>query len=93
MKLDAGVRDEFEKIIKEMGEKSSTWYSVARAAANIKAQVLVLQDKHDPLTPIQDLQPLMEKHYPNFHFIITEGLGHRRIYRDASSVKQVMEFL
>lgn len=93
LQLGSGVRAEFENIIKEIGGKPSTWYSVVRAASNIRARVLVMQDLQDPLTPIKDLQPLMEQHYPNVQFIITEGLGHRRIYRDANSVKQIMEFL
>jgi hypothetical protein len=45
------------------------------------------------MTPLSDVEPIMEKNYPNFHFIISEGLGHRRIYRDNKSLKAIIEFL
>jgi hypothetical protein len=76
-----------------MGGKPPEWYSVSRAAANIKAQVLFLQDKDDHITPLSDVKPIMDKNYPNFQFVISEGLGHRRIYRDEQSLKKIIEFL
>ena len=93
LKLDKEVRREFDTLITEMGGHPPEWYSVARAASNIKAQVLFLQDRNDEMTPLSDVKPIMDKNYPNFHFIISEGLGHRRIYRDNKSVKAVIDFL
>jgi len=93
LKLDDGVRIEFDKIIEEQGGKPPGWYSVARTAANIKGQVLFLQDKDDNLTPVTDVKPIIDKNYPNFRFVISEGLGHRKIYRDESSFRKIMEFL
>ena len=91
--LDDEVKQEFQKLVEEANGKPLSWYSVARAAVNNKAQVLFLQDKQDMQTPFEDVQPIMEKGYPNFQFVITDGLGHRRIYKDASSIKTIMEFL
>jgi len=93
LKLDPEVRKEFDKLITKLGGKPPEWYSVSRAAPNIKAQVLFLQDKDDEMTPLSDVKPIMDKDYPNFHFIISEGLGHRRIYRDNKSFKAIMDFL
>ncbi|HEU4902483.1 MAG TPA: hypothetical protein VFT06_06805, partial [Flavisolibacter sp.] len=93
VKLDESVKEEFEKLIVEANGKPLSWYSVARAAAGIRAQVLFLQDKQDKQTPFKDVEPIMEKEFPNFRFVISDGLGHRRIYKDASSIKTVMEFL
>jgi hypothetical protein len=45
------------------------------------------------MTPLSDVKPIMDKNYPNFHFIISEGLGHRRIYRDNKSLKAIIDFL
>jgi pimeloyl-ACP methyl ester carboxylesterase len=92
-KLDKEVRTEFDKLITELGGKPPEWYSVVRAAENIKAQVLFLQDVHDDMTPLSDVKPIVDKNYHNFHFIISEGLGHRRIYRDNKSVKAIIDFL
>lgn len=93
IKLDDGVRTEFDQLITEVGGTTPDWYSVARAAGKIRAEVLFLQDKDDHMTPLKDVQPLIEKNYPNFHFVITEGLGHRRIYRDSNVCKMIIDFL
>jgi pimeloyl-ACP methyl ester carboxylesterase len=93
IELDDAVRMEFDKLIMELGGQPPEWYSLARAAQNIKAQVLFLQDKDDHMTPISDVEPIMKRKYPNFHFIITEGLGHRRIYRDNKISRSILEFL
>ena len=93
LRLDNEVRKEFDNLITGKGGKPPEWYSVARAAGNIKARVLFLQDKNDEMTPLSDVKPIMDKKYPNFHFIISEGLGHRRIYRDNKSVKAIIDFL
>ena len=93
LRLDNGVRIEFENIIEEQGGRPPEWYSVSRAAPNLKGRVLFLQDKDDNLTPLSDVKPIMDKNYPNFQFVISEGLGHRKIYRSDQSFKRIMEFL
>lgn len=93
LKLDGDVRGEFDKLITSLGGKKPEWYSVSRASNHIKAQVLFLQDKDDHITPLSDIEPIMQKNYPNFHFVISEGLGHRRIYRDGQTFKAIIDFL
>ena len=93
IKLDSEVRRYFEKLIEEKGQKPPEWYSISRAAENIKAEVLFLQDRNDHMTPLSDVEPIIQKNHPNFHFVISEGLGHRRIYRDNRSAKTILEFL
>lgn len=93
LKLDAGVRKEFDHLISAANSHSAEWYSVSRAIENIKAQVLFLQDKNDTLTPLSDVEPIMARRYPNFTFIISEGLGHSRIYRDEGSINAIIRFL
>jgi pimeloyl-ACP methyl ester carboxylesterase len=92
LKLDDEVRKEFDEYITNANNQPPSWYSVNRASANIKAQVLFLRDKDDDLTPLSDVEPLMKKNYQNFRFIISEGLGHRRIYRDQNTVKAIIDF-
>lgn len=93
VKLDADVRKEFDMLITQVNNQPPSWYSVSRIANDIKAQVLFLQDKNDNLTPLSDVEPIMAKGYPNFTFIITEGLGHSKIYRDEGTRNSVIRFL
>jgi pimeloyl-ACP methyl ester carboxylesterase len=93
LKLDERLRKDFDAIIKEQGGEWPEWYSVSRVAPKLKGQVLFLQDKDDTMTPLSDVKTIMDRNYPNFHFVISEGLGHRNIYRNEESVKRIMEFL
>lgn len=93
LKLNGAVRKEFEKKIEQISGYPPQWFSINRAAKNIRAQVLWIHDKDDDMTPLSDVTPTIEKNYPNFRFLITEGLGHRRIYRDNKVSRAVIDFL
>lgn len=93
LKLDAEVLKEFEALIEEANNRPLSWYSVARAAGAIKAQVLFLQDEKDSITPLSDVRPIMDKGYPNFRFVISTGLGHSYIYRAKQTLHTVVDFL
>ena len=93
LKLSPDIREEFEKIIVQKGGVHSDWYSIARAIKNIKAKVLWFHDKDDDVTPLSDAIQVKEANYPNVEFVITKGLGHRRIYRDNKVVKAIVDFL
>lgn len=93
LKLNASIRPEFDKVIFEKSGRPAAWFSAARASAAIKATVLWVHDKDDTMTPFSDIQTVMDKQYPNFRFLITEGLGHRRIYRDSKVAKAILDFL
>jgi pimeloyl-ACP methyl ester carboxylesterase len=92
LQIDKGVRKEFDELITRITGQKPDSISVSRAAKNIKARVLFLQDKEDDLTPYSDVEPLLLKNYPHFKFIISKGLGHSRIYRDTESFKTIIDF-
>ncbi|HMO63124.1 MAG TPA: alpha/beta fold hydrolase [Ferruginibacter sp.] len=87
------VRKEFDNIIIEKSGQHPQWFSIKRAMKNISASVLWLHDEDDHTTPLSDVLPLKEKNYPNIEFEITSGLGHRRIYKDETTRKRVINFL
>lgn len=93
LKLDPALRPYFDAVILKNGGHPPAWFSVARASKAIKASVLWAHDKDDNMTPLADIERVMEAQYPNFQFMITEGLGHRRIYRDNNVSKAVINFL
>lgn len=90
--MNNSIRKEFDAIIQKQSGHPSSWFSVQRAAANIKASVLWLHDRDDYMTPLHDALVIQEAEYPNFQFTITKGLGHRRIYRDAVVTKEIIRF-
>ena len=92
LKMDNDVRRQFERIIEAKSGYAPSWFSIARAAKHIKGKVLFFQDKDDEMTPLTDVAPIIKANHSNFKFIVTEGLGHRRIYRDNKVAKAVIDF-
>jgi hypothetical protein len=87
------IRAEFERIIVERGGVPSSHYSIRRALQNIKASIVWYHDETDEMTPIEDALKVKEDNFPNVTFRVTQGLGHRKIYRDKGVQKQILEFL
>jgi pimeloyl-ACP methyl ester carboxylesterase len=93
LQLGNDVRKEFEKIILQKSGIQPDFFSIPRAVAQLTASILWVHDRYDDVTPLKDVEPVMEKHYPNLQFLITTGLGHRKIYRDSQVIDAVVEFL
>jgi pimeloyl-ACP methyl ester carboxylesterase len=93
MKLNGAVRKEFDDLILSMQQKPSEWYSVSRSIKNIRAKVRWFHDESDDITPWEDAQKVMEQNYPHIDFIVTNGLGHKKIFRDNKVVQSIVDFL
>ena len=90
---DDEVRKEFDNIIFEKSGKQTEWFSIRRAVKNIKAQILWIHDEDDDITPLSDALKVKNDNNANIKFIITKGLGHRRIYHDTAVKKAIENFL
>ncbi len=90
---DKEVRDEFEKIITKMSGQQVSWFSIRRTLQKIKAKILWLHDEDDKITPLKDVFAIKKEAHTNIRFVITKGLGHGRIYRDAEAGKAIIDFL
>ncbi|MFM6926133.1 MAG: alpha/beta hydrolase, partial [Ferruginibacter sp.] len=82
------VRHEFEKIIIKVSGKETAWFSMRRAMNNIKASILWVHDADDDITPWADALQVKVDDHANIKFVLTKGLGHRKIYHDESVKKQ-----
>lgn len=90
---DPAVQQHFYNCISHISNKDVEWFSINRAAMGIKGAVLWLHDSGDKVTPVDDALQLQQKHLPNFRFLFTSNLGHRRIYRDENVVSAIIDFL
>ncbi|GAO45328.1 alpha/beta hydrolase [Flavihumibacter petaseus] len=93
LQLDDEVKADFEQIIVEKGGYPSSYYSIPRTLGKVHSSILWVHDEDDDVTPLKDVQPLMNNGSTQISFMITQGLGHRKIYRDNNVVKRCMEFL
>lgn len=90
---DAEVQAAFHKIIFDLSGKPTEWFSIRRTLPNIDAEILWVHDEDDDITPLSDVMKIKKDNPSNINFVITKGLGHRRIYHDTAVKKQVVEFL
>jgi esterase/lipase len=93
MKLNEAVRKEFDELIVNMRQKPAEWYSVSRVVKNIHARVRWFHDKMDDITPWYDAQKVMEQNYPHIDFVVTNGLGHKKIFRNNEVAQSIVDFL
>ncbi len=91
--LDENTREAFVRLIEEIAEKNISYFSVSRVIKNIEAPVLWIHDKQDTICPYKDVQPLVDWQPSHVQFIVTEQLGHSRIYKDNAIVSAVTRFL
>jgi pimeloyl-ACP methyl ester carboxylesterase len=87
------VRARFDAIIYRLSGHETAWFSIRRAAKNIRAAVLWIHDEEDDVTPFADARKVLDDNLPNIKFVITKGLGHQRIYRDANTRNMITGFL
>ena len=81
-----------ELIFKKTGQQTP-WFSIRRAMNNIKASVLWFHDEDDDITPLSDALKVKADNHSNIKFVITKGLGHRKIYRDETVINTAAKFL
>lgn len=90
---DKAVRKEFDQLIFEMSGHNTEWFSIRRAVNNIPAQILWIHDEDDDITPLSDALKVKQDNHSNINFVITKGLGHRKIYHDAEVKKAIINFM
>jgi pimeloyl-ACP methyl ester carboxylesterase len=91
--IDEEVKAEMNNIIRERSGRQPHEISIRHVAQNLKTDVLWIHDEDDDVTPWADAEKIQQDNHPNFQFMLTKGLGHRRIYRDNKVKKAIMEFL
>ena len=87
------IRQEFDHIIYEKSGRETAWFSIRRAMRNIQASVLRIHDEDDDITPLEDALLVKADNHHNIRFIITKGLGHRKIYRSDDVIDKIVKFL
>lgn len=87
------ITEAIHRHIREKSGKEASFYSINRIAPRLKNPILWIHDKDDDITPLSDMKPLMELSPANIEFMVTSGLGHRKIYKDAAVMKRIFDFI
>lgn len=89
---DKQLQQCFFEEIERIGGHPVEWFSIKRCMHHIKGDVLWVHDTTDKITPVSDAHDVQQKALHNVRFEFTDGLGHRRIYRDENVVNMIVEF-
>jgi len=91
--LSSEVSAEMDEYVQEISGHPFSWYSLRRALNHIQAGILYLQDEDDRITPLKDALLVRKDGHPNISWVITKGLGHRKIYKDPEIMGKIVDFL
>ncbi len=93
LKLDEKIKTAINQLIEYASGNSPDYYSLNRIIPKLENKILWVHDEDDDITPISDLSGLLLKKHENVEFMITKGLGHRRIYKDPDVMEKVLNFI
>lgn len=93
LQLPAALLQQMNNEITRMAGHPLTHFSLPRLVAPYPQPVLWLHDRLDDTTPFADVEPVQHSLPPHVQLIVTEGLGHSRIYRDNKVRKTISEWL
>jgi len=82
-----------DKLIEQRSGRPVSWFSVNRVMKELNCRVFWVHDQQDDITPYEDTLPTRSLAKPTIRFVQTNGLGHRRIYRDPIVCKEMLDFL
>lgn len=90
--VDDKVREAFTELIDELTDKPISYYSVGRVVKALTSPVLWVHDKQDTICLFEDVKPLLSLGMPHVNFLITEQLGHNKIYKDNKVCAEIVQF-
>ena len=90
--LSKKLKDLFYEHIIKIGKYPISYYDSRIAMKNVTIDTLWLHDKEDKICPFDDIELFMNSKPKHIRFYITNGLGHSNIYREASTIKEIVQF-
>ncbi|MEO7530346.1 MAG: alpha/beta fold hydrolase [Sediminibacterium sp.] len=90
--VDEKVKKAFTELINEFTGKPISYYSVGRVVKGLSSPVLWVHDKNDNICPFEDVKPLLSLSLPHVKFMITDELGHNKIYKDNKVCAEIVRY-
>jgi pimeloyl-ACP methyl ester carboxylesterase len=86
------IEQAFRHLIVDISGKPIHYFSVSRVVLSLVSPLLWVQDRHDTICPFKDVSPLLSLNMPHIQFLITENLGHSRVYKDSKVCGEIVSF-
>lgn len=93
MQLSPEVVKEIDDYVQETSGHHLAWYSLRRALHHVHATTLYVHDEGDRIILLREALLVKEDAHANIKFVLTKGLGHRKIYKDDEVKGRIVSFL
>ncbi|MFZ9220209.1 MAG: alpha/beta hydrolase [Sediminibacterium sp.] len=93
MRFSPELKKAFYDLVESKAGKHISYFEADRAIANFKGKVLWAHDQDDPVCPYKDLENFKNKGSENTTFLITNELGHNKIYKTQAVIDKIVSFL
>ena len=93
MRFSKELKLAFIQLVESLASKPMSYYEADRAIEHFKGKVLWVHSQDDPVCPYKDLENFKNKQPKNTEFLITNELGHNKIYKTQPVIDQIVHFL
>jgi len=93
LRLPAQFGHEVDEYVREISGHPLAWYSLRRVIGSLTMPILYVQDEGDSVVPPEEARLIQGDRHANIRFLLTTGLGHKKVYKDQDVLEQIVEFL
>jgi pimeloyl-ACP methyl ester carboxylesterase len=93
MHLSPAIRTAFNELVEKGTGLPITYFEADRAIEKYAGELLWVHDRGDLVCPFEDLVEFQKKAPKNIKFLITNGLGHNKVYKTPEIIDKIMAFL
>ena len=93
MHLSPAIRTAFNELVEKRSGMPITYFEADRAIENFAGDLLWVHDREDLVCPFEDLIEFQKKAPKNIKFLITNGLGHNKLYKTPEIIDKIVAFL
>lgn len=93
MRFNDSIKEAFLAVLSKNTKHPITHFEADRAIQEYKGPILWVHDQEDRVCPYKDLINFKEKAPENIKFLITNGLGHNKVYKTQFVIDKIMAFL
>lgn len=93
MRFSVELKNAFIGLVESMSSKPLSYFEADRAIEHFKGKVLWVHDQDDPVCSYKDLENFKNKSPKHTEFLITNGLGHNKIYKTQVVIDKIVQFL
>ena len=93
MHLSPAIRAAFNELVEKRSGMPITYFEADRAIENFTGDLLWVHDRDDLVCPYKDLEEFQKKAPQNIKFLITNGLGHNKLYKTPEIIDKIVAFL